>query len=384
MLSSVAEHAPELIIAPMLKSAIPEAIWSRYICLIVHPGIKGDRGASSLDWAIMTGEKTWGVTILQAAAEMDAGPIWATREFPLDVPRSPRAVCTASRSPKRPCSACWRPSPSLNRGSFQPEPLAYGKPDVRGRLRPTMRQSDRAIDWRRDSTDTVVRKIARRRQRPRRAGRSVRRRVLTSTERIAEDRLKGAPGRDPVPAGRRDLPRDRGRRRLDHASQGQGPRSLAGIKLPAVHALGPRAARRFRHSELSLDAAVDYRTFREIRYVREGRGRVPALRFLQRRDEHRSVPLSSRRLPLCAPPAHAGDRAARRPRLLLQRHPSQRDRGGGDPAMESWRNINAIDDLVHEILTTRRIWWSRVCAGTPEQEARCSPWPPTTSLPAKA
>ena len=48
---AVAEHAPDLIIAPMLKVAIPEAIWSQHKCLIVHPGIKGDRGPSSLDWA---------------------------------------------------------------------------------------------------------------------------------------------------------------------------------------------------------------------------------------------------------------------------------------------------------------------------------------------
>jgi len=45
--------------------------------------VKGDRGASSLDWAIMTGQKVWGVTILQAAAEMDAGPIWASHNFSL-------------------------------------------------------------------------------------------------------------------------------------------------------------------------------------------------------------------------------------------------------------------------------------------------------------
>ena len=83
MMNSVFEHAPDLIIAPMLKLAIPEAIWSRHICLVVHPGIEGDRGPSSLDWAIMTGERTWGVTILQAGAVMDAGPVWAIREFPL-------------------------------------------------------------------------------------------------------------------------------------------------------------------------------------------------------------------------------------------------------------------------------------------------------------
>jgi putative two-component system protein, hydrogenase maturation factor HypX/HoxX len=75
MLKSVAGQRPDLIIAPMLKIAIPEAIWTKTLCLIVHPGIVGDRGPSSLDWAIMTGETEWGVTILEAAAEFDAGPI---------------------------------------------------------------------------------------------------------------------------------------------------------------------------------------------------------------------------------------------------------------------------------------------------------------------
>ena len=97
MMNSVFEHAPDLIIAPMLKIAIPEAIWARHICLIVHPGIVGDRGPSSLDWAIITGERTWGVTILQASAEMDAGPVWATREFRFQRGRLPRAICIAIR-----------------------------------------------------------------------------------------------------------------------------------------------------------------------------------------------------------------------------------------------------------------------------------------------
>ncbi len=67
---------PNLIICPFLKEKIPEDIWSRHLCLIVHPGIKGDRGPSSLDWAIMNDEKQWGVTVLQAVEEMDAGEIW--------------------------------------------------------------------------------------------------------------------------------------------------------------------------------------------------------------------------------------------------------------------------------------------------------------------
>lgn len=46
--------------------AIPEDIYKRIKCLIVHPGIKGDRGPSSIDWAILNQSKEWGVTIIEA------------------------------------------------------------------------------------------------------------------------------------------------------------------------------------------------------------------------------------------------------------------------------------------------------------------------------
>ena len=59
---------PDLIVAPMLTTAIPADIWSTRPCFIVHPGPRGDRGPSSLDWAIMGGARHWGVTVLQANA----------------------------------------------------------------------------------------------------------------------------------------------------------------------------------------------------------------------------------------------------------------------------------------------------------------------------
>ena len=65
--------APEVILAPYLRRAIPRDIWENHLCLILHPGIKGDRGPSALDWAILNDETHWGVTCLQAAAELDAG-----------------------------------------------------------------------------------------------------------------------------------------------------------------------------------------------------------------------------------------------------------------------------------------------------------------------
>ncbi len=80
---AVALAKPDVIVAPFLKRAIAEDVWSRTPCLIVHPGPPGDRGPSSLDWAIQEGEREWGVTVLQAVAEMDAGPVWAHAKFPM-------------------------------------------------------------------------------------------------------------------------------------------------------------------------------------------------------------------------------------------------------------------------------------------------------------
>src|SRR5574343_1087683 len=78
---------PDLVMAPFLKRAIPESVWSRVPCFILHPGIPGDRGPSALDWAIQRGLGEWGVTVLQAEAEMDAGPVWASAGFGMAVVR---------------------------------------------------------------------------------------------------------------------------------------------------------------------------------------------------------------------------------------------------------------------------------------------------------
>ena len=83
MESAVNNFQPDLIIAPFLKKRIPDKIWKNNICLVVHPGIIGDRGASSIDWAILKGVEEWGVTILQAVDKMDAGAVWSTHNFPM-------------------------------------------------------------------------------------------------------------------------------------------------------------------------------------------------------------------------------------------------------------------------------------------------------------
>jgi hypothetical protein len=68
MEEAVRRHRPDLIVCPMLKKFIPESIWARHRCLVVHPGPRGDRGPSSLDWAIELGAPEWGVTVLRRSA----------------------------------------------------------------------------------------------------------------------------------------------------------------------------------------------------------------------------------------------------------------------------------------------------------------------------
>jgi putative two-component system hydrogenase maturation factor HypX/HoxX len=156
-LQAVELFQPDLIIAPFLKRAIPQAIWNRHVCLIVHPGIRGDRGPSALDWAILNGEQHWGVTVLQANAEMDAGDIWAFDEFAMrDATKSSlyrNEVTGAAVTAVKLAVARYAS------GEYRPEPLDVTAPGVRGEQRPPMQQSDRAIDWQQDDTATVLRKI---------------------------------------------------------------------------------------------------------------------------------------------------------------------------------------------------------------------------------
>lgn len=158
---SVAEEAvalfkPQLIVAPYLRRAIPESIWSRHVCLIVHPGIIGDRGPSALDWALQSGETEWGVTVLQAEAEMDAGPIWASEVFPLRAAK--KSSIYRNEVAQAAVRAVLQAVERFAAGDFAPTPLAVCNA-ARGRLRPLMKQSGRAIDWQGDDTATVLRKI---------------------------------------------------------------------------------------------------------------------------------------------------------------------------------------------------------------------------------
>jgi putative two-component system hydrogenase maturation factor HypX/HoxX len=139
MLESVEREQPDLIVAPMLKKVIPASIWQKYLCLIIHPGIKGDRGPSSLDWAILDAYEEWGVTLLQANAEMDAGPIWDSRTFPLRA--GSKSSLYRHEVTEAAIQGLLETIAKVESHTFRPEPLDYRREEVKGRLRAPMKRS---------------------------------------------------------------------------------------------------------------------------------------------------------------------------------------------------------------------------------------------------
>jgi putative two-component system protein, hydrogenase maturation factor HypX/HoxX len=152
---SVALYRPDLVIAPFLKRAIPEDVWRSVRCLIVHPGPPGDRGPAALDWAILGGTTEWGVTVLQADAAFDAGPVWTFRTFPM----RPATKSSIYRHEVTSCAveAVLEALAAIEAGRPTPPPMRDDDPRIR--VREVCRQADRTIDWQHDTTEIVLRKI---------------------------------------------------------------------------------------------------------------------------------------------------------------------------------------------------------------------------------
>jgi putative two-component system hydrogenase maturation factor HypX/HoxX len=156
LIEGVALFKPDLIICPFLTRKIPPEIYEHHTCLIVHPGIKGDRGASSLDWAIQTGESEWGVSLLEAREEMDTGDIWVNKTFKM------RATTKSSlfyREVTQAAVDClWEALTYFHAPDFRPQALSE-HPEFKGQLQPTMKQANRAIDWKKHKTDDILKRI---------------------------------------------------------------------------------------------------------------------------------------------------------------------------------------------------------------------------------
>lgn len=357
---------PDLVIAPYLKRAIPESVWRDHLCLIVHPGIVGDRGPSALDWAIMNGEREWGVTVLQANAEMDAGDIWATASFEMRAAR--KSSLYRNEVTEAAVAAVLEAVARFQGGGFRPEPLDYGKPHVRGSWHPLMKQSDRAIDWRRDDTAAVLRKIRAADGFPGVLDTVCGEKVYLY-DAYEEGGLRGTPGE--VIAKRHGAicratvdgaawithlkkknpphpPFDKGGSRGDF---GRGSADAVSIKLPATMVLAERL-RDVPESPVDIASTPAYETYRDIWY--QEKNGVGYLHF----NFYNGAMSTEQCERLRQAYAYARSRDTRV--ILLMGGPDFWSNGlnlnvieaAPSPADESWRIINAIDDLARDIITT--------------------------------
>ncbi len=342
---AVALFQPDLIVAPFLKRAIPEAVWRDRVCLVVHPGIPGDRGPSALDWAIMNSEAEWGVTVLQANAVMDGGDIWATRSFPMRAAR--KSSLYRNEVTEAATAAVLEAVEKFERGNFKPTPLDHANPAVRGSERPLMKQIERRVDWSRDDTATVLRKL--------RASDS----FPGLADRIAgvdcwlfnahpEATLRSAQPGAIIAQRQGALCRATvdGAVWLTHAKRKSDQPTF---KLPAAQAL-PEAAAGVPESALPLLPAPDAATWQDISYEEEGGAGF--LHF----DFYNGAMSTADCLRLRDAFVEAGKRDTKV--IVLMGGPDFWSNGihlntieaAESPADESWANINAMDDLCRAIL----------------------------------
>jgi putative two-component system hydrogenase maturation factor HypX/HoxX len=340
MEAAVATHRPDLVVCPMLKKLIPESVWSAHRCLVVHPGPPGDRGPSSLDWAIARGAGEWGVTVLEADGHFDAGAVWASRTFPT----RPAGKSSLYRHEVR-RAAIEAIVDAMERIA---EPGATGV-RVAGEDRPLMTQDVRAIDWAGDPTDAVVRKLRAAEGHPGVLD------TIGATEFHLFDvhRERELRGQSGEIVATRDGAICRAT--TDGAVWITHLKGPEGYKLPATRALALAGVEvEAPEVPVAVEAALpDGHTFREIAY--EERAGVGYLRF----DFYNGAMSTEqcRRLR----DAYVLARTRRETKVIVLMGGADFFSNGihlnvieaaDDPAVESWLNLQAIDDVVREIVET--------------------------------
>ncbi len=152
MQKAVEEFKPEIIFSPYLIKKVPISIWKKIPVIIIHPGPLGDRGASSLDWAVFKNEKSWGVTALQANDAMDAGDIWATKNF--DMRKSSKASHYRIEVSDIAISLVKEVLKKFEDKDFLPIPQ-----NKLQNIHASLTQQSRHIDWNKDKVVDIIRKI---------------------------------------------------------------------------------------------------------------------------------------------------------------------------------------------------------------------------------
>ena len=140
---------PQIILCPFLKSYLPKEIYENYPTFIFHPAPIGDRGAYSLDYAIFDEEKEWGGVWLRANELYDGGDIYASGHF------SMRESYKASIYRQEMLRVATSTLDELLKNIEQEKSVLQ----ILNPIHEPFTQKMRVIDWQKDTTDEIIKKI---------------------------------------------------------------------------------------------------------------------------------------------------------------------------------------------------------------------------------
>ena len=81
MTAEIKSFHPDIVFCSYLKRFIPATIFNTYDTFLIHPGIKGDKGAYSLEHVVLDSKQQWGVVILKVNKYLDAGDIYIEKKM---------------------------------------------------------------------------------------------------------------------------------------------------------------------------------------------------------------------------------------------------------------------------------------------------------------
>jgi len=151
MIEEIDAFAPDIILSPYLNKFIPKEIFTKYPCYVLHPGIRGDKGAYALDNAIREGKKEWGLVYLQANENFDSGAIFA------EVPFSMRDTYKASLYRNEINEASFKALSELLLHIKDEDYTPLEQLQTNAHLQ--LAQEHRKINWHKDTTQEIIKKI---------------------------------------------------------------------------------------------------------------------------------------------------------------------------------------------------------------------------------
>jgi len=146
LIDEIQEYSPELILCPFLKAFIPKDIYENYPTYIFHPGPIGDRGPNSLEYALQSHTKSWGLVILRANHLYDGGDIVASSTF--EVRDTYKASLYRQEIIQHSLIA-------LKQFFDTPQQIKQ----LLNPIHKQFTQKVRAINWQEDTTQTIIHKI---------------------------------------------------------------------------------------------------------------------------------------------------------------------------------------------------------------------------------